>query len=302
MENIRIGIIKPGHDLSHIKDMNVDNSTFGGMYEIKGLYDDLIDLGYEVRLCNKSMIGNYDCNLIFIFGSECYTAQMFTIKDFKGIKVQCITDMNLMFNSYQIGEHFILNQVPLSPNYHPFHKYIVRYKWNGKETTLEDWKNKEYTFIYAGGSRNSGRDYYYKKYLIDNIKLDKIYTSSQLDFPNKCEKIPMNELFNEYKKTQFGLVVADELYNSFGFVTQRPYEYMINGMICLYDENYYKDRRSDFYCENKEDLNSKIDMIIENEELVEAELKHNHRLLVKCENTLEYFKLDLHSKIKRWLK
>lgn len=292
---MKIGIIKPGHDLSHISNMKEDTSSFGGMYEIRGLYDDLVELGHDVYLHKDYYQSRIKHDMIFIFGSD--DVIPIGIKNFKGIKVQCITDMNLMFTAEQIGQHYILNQCEKSYNYFPFEKYIIRYKWDGKQIRFDDWVDRNNNMIYAGGSRSGSRDLFFNKYLVDNTYIDKIYTSSPLELPNKHDKIPMNELFKEYKDTKYGLVIADELYNSFGFVTQRPYEYMINGMICLFDENYNQDWDLTFI-ENKDDLLEEIEEM--DDYYITNKLQEQYKLLKSID-----FSYNLHilkNNIKKWTK
>jgi len=295
---MKIGIIKPGHDLSDIVEMKKDSSTFGGMFEIKGLYDDLVDLGHDVVLTTENAQNFFDeyhnLEMLFIFGSG-KEFNCKSLRQFCKPKIQCVTDMNLMYSSNQIGEHYILNQCPDSLSYHPFEKYVVRYTWDKNETCIQHWRDRQFNMIYAGGTRAGGRDALYRKYLKGNTFIDKLYTSASVDHPNVHPKIPMNELMEEYKKTKYGLVIADELYNAFGFVTQRPYEYMINGMICLYDNNYYGCRSSDII--DAKSLKSETFMY---DTLIRKTLSRQHTTLNNALSNLEVHKEKLQTKIKRW--
>lgn len=300
VSTMKIGIIKPGQNISHVSEMEKDNSTFGGMYEIKGLYDDLVSLGHKVIF---DLVGT---EMLFIFNSnyKFSETEKQMLRQYKGPKIQCITDMNLMFSSNDIGKHNILTQVN-GYNYHPFEKYIVRYKWDkniANQLEMENkWLDRTNNMVYAGGSRDGNRDFFYKKYLMENKKLDKIFTSSKMQLPNKYDKIPMWVLFNVYKDTKFGLLIKDHLYNAFNFETQRIYEYMLNGMIVLHDK--------ECNCmslpnpvSKLEDIYEQMDFYIENEGPRRSRFQLQRELLIEAKSDVETYKFILENRIKEWNK
>jgi hypothetical protein len=130
----------------------------------------------------------------------------------------------------------ILNQSINSPNYFPFEKYIVKFSKHliGFDD-YDNWKKRPYRVIYGGGSRDGVRDKLYRKYF-HNEYVDKIYTSSQVFDPNitMC-KIPHVKLMEQYQMSRFGLLITDPLYSSLGWQTQRYFEYLLSGMIPVFD-------------------------------------------------------------------
>ena len=227
---MKTAIIKPGYELT---DFGGDLTTFGGMTEIRGLYDDLMQLGCQLKL--NTYDSDYD--ILFIFPSGNISSnQLNSIKNFPNTKILCLTGFNLYFSAQQIGHIHILNQIPGAPNYFPFEKYIVKYTKKGCAYERYDlWLKRRYKMIYGGGSRKSERDMLYKRYLRPGV-VDVVYTSSEV-VPEciRREKVPFSILMNKYHQSQYGLFITDPIYASIGWVTQRYYEYLLAGMLPVFD-------------------------------------------------------------------
>lgn len=229
---MQAAIIKLGYELA---DFGEDSTTFGGMTEIHGLYDDLMQLGWRVKL------NTYDsnCGILFIFPSGNISSNLLGfVKNFPNTKILCLTDFNLYLSVQQIGYTHILNQIPGAPNYFPFEKYVVKYEKKGCAYDGYDlWLKRRYNMVYGGGSRKSERDVLYKRYLRPGV-VDVVYTSSE-GVPEciRREKVPFFILMNEYRQSRYGLYITDPIYASTGWVTQRYYEYLLAGMLPVFDRS-----------------------------------------------------------------
>lgn len=282
----QISIIKPGHDLTFIPSMQVDTSTFGGHYEIAGLYRMLRQIDkYDI------VFNTVDADLLFIFGSALAEDELERIKQSEAIKIQCITDLNLAYDVSEIGSHHYLTQDIHSSFYFPFDKMIVDF-FPIQCIFMQEWTQRKNLIIYAGGSRNGNRDSMYEKYLFNNPLFSKVYTSHPGSFNNKHPKIPMFELYKEYKDTQFGLVIADDNYNKNNFVTQRPYEYMLAGMLVIYDSDYAKEYSKRLIVSRREELQILINTL-QYQDIEEIFCDQLERLQDIRQIIIPYYKLKL---------
>lgn len=255
---MKVHIIKPGLDDYCLT--TEDKSTYGGLSEIKGVYDILFNNGYCVTVGND--FDNPD--VLIVYNSICDDKNILNkIKKFKGRKVQIVTDLNLQYSKEQIGDYIISSQSPLLENYFPYNMFCLKYS-NKLKSFL---RTKKFLFGYAGGTRAGKRDNYYRKYLINNNPpfISWIHTSSIIfnkQNPNILPKIPYNQLQKKYRDTKFSLVIADDNYNDINFLTQRPFELLTNGVIPFVDINYDKNNMIEFpeilRVKNSEDISNKI--------------------------------------------
>lgn len=265
---MKIGIIKPG-----LKDYcldKLDNSNYGGLSEIRGVYD-ILSKYHDVEIMSTNLSTYYD--IIVIFNGACKDKEILkNIRKRSSKKVQIITDLNLVYTQKEIGKNKHLTQATEDINYFPFEMLCLRY------LTPQLNHSRKYKFGYAGGTREGKRDEYYRKYLSDsnigiNENVDWIHTSSKL-FGNSCyqgenpvvkPKIPFKDLQEKYGDTEFSLVIADKKYNRRGFLTQRPWELMMAGCIPLVDKQYDKNhhifsKHSVFRIHSFNKLNKKLNM------------------------------------------
>jgi hypothetical protein len=227
---LKASIIKAGHSLS---DLQSDTSNFGGYTEILGLRDDLSVLVDKLYLDEAA-----DADVVFIFGSRAAVPDRSSLKDKR--VYQIITDLNLIHNGDEIGPHKVLVQIPSSPDYFPAHEYVL-HRWAGEYFTSRSWQEKTLKVVYGGAGRKGNRDNFYAEYLVANNNVEGIYSDSSLlaDEPSTTShRIPFPELQLVHTKARYGIVFADPLYNALGMVTQRPLEYMLNGMICVFEATY----------------------------------------------------------------
>lgn len=290
---MNVSIIKPGFKLKG--DFLYDYTYFGGLYEIYGLIMDLNELGFNIELNYL----NINTEIVFIFPSGNTDSLILKeLKKFKKKKIQCITDLNLVYSKAQIGYFRELNQLSNSEKYFPFEKYIYKFvKYNPRLFNYENWNKRQNNIIYAGGTREKKRDNYFKKYLINCDAVDTIYSSSSLliNLARAKGKIEHYRLIDIYRDTKFGLVLADDVYNSNFMYTQRPHEYLLTGMIPLFDKNYtvpkefnkyYNiDSCSDIYQKLKEINELEYDELsFNNKNLCISyieEMKNSHKILKK---------------------
>ena len=183
----KINILKPGLEDYRLND--VDNSKYGGLSEIKGVYDILINNDYIVS-AGDNRLHDYD-TLIIVNSFNRDESLLEDIKTFKGNKIQLVSDLNLCYTDTEIGQHKCITQCPTEDNYFPLEKMI--FKYFNLQTCVKNLK-----FGYGGGSREGKRDKYFREYLNpNNDYVDWIVTSSKLDIFNNNkveEKIPFDEL------------------------------------------------------------------------------------------------------------
>lgn len=228
---ITVSVTKPGHKIDcHA----VEEVTFGGMYEVIGLMNDL-------ERCNCDVVIDLDGTLghdgpIFEFGSA-YPERDVQLPCGRRI-VMCATDLTIL--NYNARDVFaILTQVPHWQSYFPFHTYIKDFaSWS--EPSFEEWLKRPYRSAYGGGSRSGNRMLKHQIYLENNADIYPVYSSApELSRLDRAQaKIPHRDLMTIYKMARFGLVIADPFYENIGMVTQRPFEYMCCGMIPIFDQSY----------------------------------------------------------------
>jgi len=224
-------IIKPGHTLNL---SSADLSHFGGMSEIYGLATDLISLGYTVCTDKPTVLTKF----IFLFPSahaECPALENSINNTCR--RILCLTDLNLYRQDQQKHFDLVLLQVPGSPGYFPFHKYIVRASWNRGFSSYDDWQRRTRTLIYAGGTRLGARDQGLISFF-SRLTNYSIFTSSpSLDHLEVDSKISFSSLIEEYANTKFAFFITDPTYEALGWVPQRYYEYLCCGMVPVFDSS-----------------------------------------------------------------
>jgi hypothetical protein len=227
---MKVSILKAGHTLAELQ---TDTSNFGGYTEILGLRDDLSVLADKLYLDEVA-----DADVVFIFGSRAGIPDRSSLK---GRRVyQIITDLNLIHTGDEIGPHEVLVQIPSSPAYFPAHEYVV-HRWQTDLFPPDRWRQKTLKVVYGGAGRKGNRDAFYAEYLVANTDVEGIYSDASLlaDEPSTtAHRIPFPELQAVHANARYGIVFADPLYNALGMVTQRPLEYMLNGMVCVFEASY----------------------------------------------------------------
>lgn len=227
---MKASIIKAGHTLSELQS---DTSNFGGYTEILGLRDDLVRIADTLYLDEVA-----DADVVFIFGSRAGTPDKSSLI---GRHVyQIITDLNLIHTGDDIGPHQVLVQIPSSPAYFPAHEYVV-HRWETDLFTSERWLQKKLKVVYGGAGRKGNRDRFYSEYLVANNNVQAIFSDSDIlanETSTTANRIPFPELQAVHANARYGIVFADPLYNALGMVTQRPLEYMLNGMVCVFEDTY----------------------------------------------------------------
>lgn len=227
-----VSVIKPGVKIEQSK---LDTSKYGGHSEISGLVGDLRRLEFEVVL-NKVVS---ESRAVFVFPSSNRCCEILDrIKEFRGKRFQCFTDLLYSFSSREIGNFIALNQVPGSPGYFPFERYVLasaRSDVPPTSTSFENWQARDINCVYAGGSRNGERDELIKEYTSQG-HIDKLIGSFPTFGPVNVEpKIEFFRLQQLYCKSKFALLITDPKYSSFGMRTQRLFEYLMAGTIPIVD-------------------------------------------------------------------
>ena len=211
----------------------MDHTTYGGLTEIRGIISDLETLGCNVTL-NADGLDEQD--VIFLIPSGIMPKELAqSLSKTNRLKIQCITDLRLMYSNNQIGSCRYLSQVRGSNCYFPFEKYVVKYRKQYIES-FPAWHRRKYRCIYGGGGRSNGRTRAFNKYLFENAGLiHKIGVKKKGNGFVSENKIPFEDLQIKYRKSMFGLVVVDDAYSAFGMHTQRMYEYVLAGCIPIFD-------------------------------------------------------------------
>lgn len=229
---VTASIVKPGVYLP--ADL-VDRSAYGGWTEIFGLYSDLCDIGYKVTLNSVQPA----TEVLFVFPSANNGKEaLFAIKQYSGLKYQCLTDLQLRYTAGEIGPHSVLNQVKGSPGYFPFECYLLRdasFQCVERRFNYRDWQLRSVRCVYAGRSRNGERDRLMLEYFSSGA-FDSLIGSFQISADiTVTPSVGFDVLQAHYLNCKFALLITDPLYCSLGMKTQRIYEYLLAGVVPIVD-------------------------------------------------------------------
>ncbi len=253
-------IWKPGSDLVSLLSHDGDTTHFGGLSELRYFADYL----RAVPVNSASDIMSDDVVLI----SNCGPQFHYQVRGLKATKViQIVSDLNLTIPDELLGNHIKLCQIP-QPKVDNWHYSSVE-----KSVLLfrkqSDNDRRQYTLVYGGGARNGNRNEQYKEFLDPSREyVSLLFTSSEI-FPESAkvkDKVSFNELQKVYSETKYGIVISDPQYYDAGMLTQRYWEYCLNGMIAFVDNEYDKFcaviGRDDFIrVKDSKELQEKIDYL-----------------------------------------
>ncbi|MEI6478082.1 MAG: glycosyltransferase [bacterium] len=227
-------IWKPGAKLRELLQSKGDVTTFGGMSELRYCVDYLgaepIDGAEELRSGDTVLINN--CNPSFHGQAEGLIE--------RGVKIfQMVSDLNLVIPDSVLGPHLKLTQIPQSDRsdflYAGFEGAVVLYLLDHSGET------KALQLVYGGGKRDGSRDIDYLDYLNpENAYVSAIVSSSPVfgEGPKMRGRLTFNELQELYAQAKYGLVISDPSYYEAGMLSQRYWEYCLNGMVAFTDRRY----------------------------------------------------------------
>ena len=225
-------IWKPGSDLVQLLNQDGDTTHFGGLSELRYFVDYLgaipVNTASDITVADVVLVSN--CGQQFHDQVRGLQA---------GKVVQIVSDLNLTISDELLGSHVKLCQIP-SPDgkdqyYSSIEKSILLFQ------KRNDNDQRQYTLVYGGGTRNGNRDKQYAEFLNPaNKYVSLLFTSSETfpESPKIKDKVTFNELQKVYSQTKYGIVISDPEYYEAGMLTQRYWEYCLNGMVAFVDDEY----------------------------------------------------------------
>jgi hypothetical protein len=228
-------IWKPGTDLSQLLSSQGDVTTFGGLSEIRYFVDYL----GAIPINGISQLQPGD-RLLLNNSNASYDAEVSALKGMGIIIFQMVSDLNLMYSEDLIGPHTVLSQVPSQNNdfgvYAGMEQAVTLYQkphYDGE---------KRHKVVYGGGKRSGNRDEEYDRYLdLEASYLSLVISSSSKfpkDHPKVLDRMSCNELQGLYAQAKYGIVISDPSYYEKGMLTQRYWEYCLNGMVAFIADGY----------------------------------------------------------------
>lgn len=272
-------IWKPGTDLTTLLHHDGDITHFGGLAELRYFVDYL----GAIPVSGASELASEDIVLVSNSSPQ-FHEQAANLRTKKIIQI--VSDLNLVIPDEILGEHFKICQIPqpIYANwyYGSIEKALLLFQ------DLRYGENKEYTLVYGGGTRNGNRDEQYLSYLNpSNAYVSAVYTSSGIfpESPKVHAKVTFNELQRIYAQTKYGIVISDPQYYETGMLTQRYWEYCLNGMVAFVDNRYDKfnatvDKDDFVRVQDSAELQEKIDYL-------EAHPEERKQILAKQAEAIE---------------
>lgn len=256
-------LAKNGHNISIISDTDLLEPTREGIKngDINSIYDRIIIFSGTF---SKDKYGN---NIIDKLRNQTQRLDFY------------LTDLRLTPNSYEKFDN-IYTQATSKLNIGKDNKYGGVAELRCFEQAIHD--NPDKTILYGFNGTERGRLDTFLEYV---WRPDCQITgkSDTLKFDNRVTR----DIFLEtLSKTKYSIIIADDEYDKNSFITPRPYEHILNGIISFFHITYDKDRYFEIpeylRVSSYKELRNKINELEENIALYDL-IKNQQNKLIKQE-------------------